>query len=152
MAAERHFGNWTKAVQNLGIDYPMCFSHRWSGKKVIQKLRERYRRHLPLHYTSLYKTRDGRRLYAESVYYFGNLRNAIKASNINPETAIGPPRQYWSPEKILAALKKRARQGRSLLRLVIKQEDSRLFSATCRYFRKWNMALKKAGFCFNTLG
>lgn len=52
----------------------------------------------------------------------------------------------WTPESVLAAIRKRHRQRLTLRPSFVRKQDARLFEAGRNHFRTWKNAVEKAGF------
>lgn len=135
---------WIDFVESLGIPYPGRRKRRdWSDDAVLRAIRSRHRRGLPLNPESV--VRDlGQGLGKQARMRFGSWEAAVRAAGIDPR-GCGLLRR-WSREIVVAAIRARSREGRSLRRADAYAEDPRLVKAAQRQFpSSWRRALEAAG-------
>ena len=73
---------------------------------------------------------------------FGNWGNAVTAVSNHP---VPTRRSKWNPERVIAAIQERRREGKSLTATAIVREGHSLMNAVRRYFGTWRKALAAAG-------
>lgn len=128
-AACRHFGSWPEAVAAAGLKSTF---RSWNRETVIEAIRDRQRRGLPLKRIS----KDDPGLYQAGVSRFGNWRAALIAAGLTP-------RKSWSKQATIVAIHKRQRQGLPLH--TTWKHDPSLYSTAKQYFGNWHRALEAAG-------
>lgn len=78
----RHFGNFEKMFQEIGIDYNQIKKLKyWTKEEIIGKLQKRYESNLPLNSTFLEKNDNS--LYTACRNHFGDYETALKQADIN---------------------------------------------------------------------
>jgi hypothetical protein len=129
--AKRLFGSWRSAMRAAGLE---CKSpRRWTKEDVLEAIRDRQRRGLPL--VHVWKTDIP--LSRAAKQYFGHWYEALAASGVDR------PCRTWNRAKVLAALQACHRDGVPLSQ--VWKIDKGLFHAGRRYFGSWPNALEAAG-------
>ena len=128
-AACRQFGSWPEALAAAGLKSTF---RRWNRATVIEAVRDRQRRGLPLNRIS----KDDGGLYQAGVSRFGNWSSAMIAAGLKP-------RKIWSKEDTLETIHQRQLKGEALH--TTWKNDQTLYSAAKRHFGSWHRALEAAG-------
>lgn len=134
-AAAWHFGSWRDALTAAGLQGKCVTTRRWTKDLILEAIRERQQRGLPLHAI----TRHDPTLYAAANRHFGSWRKAVTAADVD----VKWPRS-WDRDRVLREIQSRHQCGKRLTN--VSQDDSALVWAACRYFGTWNKAILAAGF------
>ncbi|TWT89224.1 MucR family transcriptional regulator [Neorhodopirellula pilleata] len=118
----KHFGSWRKAVAEAGGAAKHIRQARqtpFSTKaKVIAELRRRTAAGQLLARREMSNDEDDKQLYAMATGWFGSWQAAVRASGIDPKTYhewnLNPKRKYTDPKHVLAAIRRRRREGHPL--------------------------------------
>ncbi len=129
-AARRVFGSWQRALQAAGVDPEI--RRRWDRDRVIDAMRQRLQRGLPLSRV----WREDKPLFRAAVTHFGNWQNALHAAGL-----AFKPRRKWSKEQILQELRGKYLEGVGNVRRV----DPALAGAAVCYFGSLEAAWEAAG-------
>jgi hypothetical protein len=136
---------WPEYVESLGLTYPKRrYESRWTDRDVIEAIRRRRRERLALNAKAV--ARDvGQGLVKQARQRFGSWDAALRAAGLKPEQIR--LNRTWTKQAVVAAIRERARAGRSLSRRDTIADDSRLVKAAARLFpTSWGRALVAAGF------
>ena len=107
---------------------------KWNKQKVIDAIRERDRRGLPLAGVG----KDNRSLEIAGREWFGSWPNAVLAAGLKPKVC-----RTWNKAAVVAAIKDRHQCGLPLKN--IRKHDLALGRAARRYFGSWTKAMSAAG-------
>lgn len=124
---------------------------QWSASRIIAMIQELHARgetlsgkRLQRHENPLY-----RKLFGATPGYFDGWRQAIEIAGIDYRAVrVRPPCRRHSKRTIIAAIRKRVREHRSLFGSTVQKEDYGLYKAARRYFGKkgWRQAVYAAGY------
>mgnify|MGYP003337248475 CR=1 FL=1 len=148
LAAKRHFGTWRKALQAAGIDlqhlrgFSKSMPHRRRCILRAIQARQEQGRSLAWRYVCL----ENRALALAAKSVFSGWRRALVAAESSHTEQLDPQYVRWTKAKIIAAIQRRHREGKSLRYYATHQEDGALVSAARRHFGGWQEAIKAAGF------
>ena len=137
-AVQRYFGNWKTALEAAGLK-----PHRqgkWSKQRIVQKIQNRRIRGLPIRSAMKQK----KALRDAATRCFGNWPNALEAAGLLRPEDKPKPRQTWSEERVIAAIRKRHEKGLPLTS--VHKDDVALSRAAIRHFGSWCNAVMAAGF------
>jgi hypothetical protein len=129
--AIRTFGSWNKALVAAGLEPTPPL---WTPQRVIDVIRERSRKGLPLHGISLTEPS----LYKAAFRHIGSWTKALAAAAVST-TAY----HKWTPETVVAAIRTYEQQGVSMAKVY--RKDTRLYAAAQKYFGTWKEALSASG-------
>ena len=139
-AALKLFGTWDRTLAASGLQPERVRKLRhWTPQKVIAEIRK-LGGFVPSHILS---KRDGG-LFQVAVKLFGSWRKAYEAAGVpyTPQLERGK----WSPERILSAIRDRARRGIPLRTSdAADRELQSLATAAWKRFGGWRQAVKVAG-------
>jgi len=133
-AAKLRFGSWRKALSAAGIETKLGPPCKWSKEIIVERIRERHRRGLPL--TGMRNHDD--RLHAAALRHFGTWNKAIDAAEVPIRL-----RKSWTRESVIGAIRFRHSKGLPLTNVV--KHDPTLSSAAYSYFGCWRDAMLAAG-------
>ena len=115
---------------------------RSEDEAVLAGIRTRRRKGLPLHTAGVLK--DEKRLYYQGTKRFGSWDAALRAAGIAPEGVR--KHRTWTRQEVIAAVRSRAKAGKSMRYKEAVADDSRLVQAAQRAFpTSWARALVAAG-------
>jgi hypothetical protein len=119
---------------------------RWTPEAVVQSLRRRVDRGLPVSYRAVQKS--DRPLLAAARYHFKSWDAALTAAGLKPVDARARP--LWTKERVIAVLKKHRRGGADMSWSAAISGPSELKRAAFasirkRMFGNWARALRAAG-------
>ncbi len=127
-----------------------------SREGILEAMRGYARQSSPLTYHWLKKKAPS--LAKQAVYAYGSWRAALKAAGLKPKPLQHRPkagiiaeRQRWSRGLIIARIRRRASEGRSLTTVAVSGEDGALFSAAHRYLGTWERAIEASGFDYGEI-
>lgn len=130
LAGKYHFGTWANALAAAGIS-PTRQS--WTQQRVVEVLRAYLDKNTPL--AEIWKDRP---LAAATGVYWGSRHSALEAAGLKLA-----PKQLWSKEKVIAALRLRHEQRLPMTKL--RQEDRGLLMAANSHFGGMCKAMQAAG-------
>ena len=134
-AAVRCFGGFYIALEAAGLDLPLG---KWSKQRIIRRIQEYY-----VEGRRLGTSGFGDRLLAESAKrYFGTWREAVKAAGLESRMPLSLPKQSWSAEGVLEAIRSVAESGGKLSQA---RKDWRLYYFAMKHFSSWHNAVVAAG-------
>lgn len=145
-AARAYFGSLDKAFSAAGIDdAPLRMLTRWSKQLVTSKILERRERRLPLNPNSLEGARDNE-LLRQARKRFGSWAAALEAAGL--ESTAVYRRRRWTREGILAAIRRRAQEGKPLKSTCVQADDPPLYAAAQARLGGWRKAVAAAGLAY----
>jgi hypothetical protein len=113
-------------------------------KDMIRAIRAGTRRYGPMTYATAEKKLGG--LARQASYAFGTWYNALEAAGVETSGF-----RHWTRQGILRAIRKRRREGGSLMASVVNEEDCGLGGAARRYFGSWEEAVEAAGLNYSKI-
>jgi hypothetical protein len=113
-------------------------------KDIIKAIRSGTRKYGPMTYAVAEKKLGG--LARQASYAFGTWYDALDAAGVETSGF-----RHWTRKDILAAIKRRHREGKSLMASVINKEDCGLGGAARRYFGTWEEAVEAAGLDYSRI-
>jgi hypothetical protein len=138
-AAKRHFGSWRLALIAAGVLAPherrRC-RRKWTDQRIIAAIQDRYIRGLPL------VANHDKNLATAASRNFGSWHAAVAAAGLD----LGEkpkPRQRWSEDRVIEAIRKRKAE-----RLPLRNLGTILPGLVCaarRHCGSWQAALRAAG-------
>jgi hypothetical protein len=139
-AAVRHFYSWRLLMERLEIPKEAYVKTRkWNPERVCAALREWSSAHGVLDRLSL--KRDNSALCATAEKYFKTLEQAATAAGVPFRHRQTP----WTTEKVLEAIKARAKRKMSLKPIIVKQTQYGMYRAAVRRYGSWKKALAAVG-------
>lgn len=112
----------------------------WTRKRLIAEIRRMHKAGESLRFTVVHP-----RLRGPANRLFGSWQNAVEAAGFNYDGLLLVRR--WTPEKVVAAIRKLADEGLPLNLTYVKRHDPALALAARRHFPvSWGKALRAAGF------
>lgn len=132
--------NWPSFVESLGSRYA-GLRHRtdWTDAAVIDEIRERRRKGLPLNIDAA--RANGQALTHQARNRFGSWTAALRAAGVAPK----PLHRRWTRRDVTTAIRARQDAGQRIDRAGAIVDDHRLVRAGERMFRSWGRALGAAG-------
>jgi hypothetical protein len=164
-AARRIFGSWSKAILASGVD-PAKLRRvaPWTRERVLETLLTRALRNQPVSARLM----EPRSIVEAGRRFFGSWSATLEAAGLDPAVytvrprptqasarapsvtgtrRAPPPRQAWTPEKVVAAIRARHLQQKPLNAVALQREETPLYCAARRHFKNWRSALFAAGLC-----
>jgi hypothetical protein len=140
-ALDHHFGSVDDALREAGLEsWPVRErATTMTRAEVIARLRARRRAGRPTYFTAV--QRDDRRLWFAGILHFGAWERAVAAAGLTTDA----PTESWTRESIVAALRARQRQGKSLAPGVMTREAPALYYSTRTYFDTYLDAVREVG-------
>lgn len=133
-AASRYFGTWHNALVTAGLRQgPPKRFWSWNKQAVLEAIRARHQKGLPLSTTA----RDDTRLCAAAKRHFGSWRKALKAAGFSVQAA-----RQWSADAVIRELQNRHAQGLPMVN--VSHLDRSLCGAAKRRFGSWAEAMRAA--------
>jgi len=132
MIVQRAFGGWRPALRAAG--FPMPLKRTWTPESVIQEIRSRRQRGLPL--ANIQRLDQG--LYAAARRHWGGWPEALQAAGIETKRL-----RRWSRQAVIAALLDWQARGLSFSR--VWAEDRGLYDTAVRIFGSWDKTLDFLG-------
>ena len=135
---------WSEFVESLGIPYPGQKKRLdWSDDAVLREIRRRRRLGLPLNAEAVVCD-VGQALVHQARKRFGSWDEALREAGLEPDRIR--KWQVWTHERVIAAIRERAKAGKSLRRKDVFAEDPKLVKAAARKFPySWERAVAAAG-------
>lgn len=147
-SAVHHFGNYRNAIEAAGIQYEkISLRRRWNRRKIVEALRERADRGLPLHYKAV--AREDLALVGAAAVWFGSYEKAVRAAGFDYRKVrrVHP----WTPAQVLAGIQARSREGKSLAHKATRMEENPLCVHAHQHFGSWEAAIQAAGFDYEKI-
>lgn len=149
-AIKRHFGKsgMKKAFKAAGFD-KRDFDPRilWTKSKVVREIRRLRRLKVPLY--NYYLVNHGYQSLARcGIKVFGSWQKAIGAAGIDYESVKAVRRCFWNRRKIIAEIRRLAKEGERLSSKRSHFAYGDLFAAACTYFGGWGQAVEAAGISY----
>jgi hypothetical protein len=143
-AARQFFGSWRWALQAAGIDLANLrpASRRLEKHEILDRLRQMHAAGHSMKWTAVCLEN---RAFAMSVKNaFGSWREGLIVAGLLSDGDVVVGRRRWNPERVIAAIRKRASEGQAITSADVRVEDSPLHAAARRYFGSWRDALVAA--------
>ena len=134
-AGVRLFGSWSNACRRAVPDRDPL-QQQWTRVRVLRAISARHREGKPMGATDV--SRDDVPLHAAAIRFFGSWPVARKAAGV----PYNDPRNTWPAERILAALKKLARNGEMPTIATVGQA---LYKVAIARFGTFEKACRRAG-------
>jgi hypothetical protein len=149
MAARKFFGGWREAVIAAGIDYDSYIKEFKENQVerdkqfIIEEIRRLYREGRIDELSGAW--RYHLTLFRKARHRFGSWRKAIEAAGLNYDEVV--QRQKWTPEKIIAEIKRLYMEGKDLSITAMQRSYPNLvaIAQSPRYFGSWRAAVEAAG-------
>lgn len=124
---------------------------RWSKEKVIEKIRDRSERGLPLNSDAI--VHGDEPLMGAARRYFGSWGNAMREAGFDPEVhrKVSEPTKRWDKATIIANIRELASRGVELNAHSVKRVDPKLVGAGTTHFGSWGKAIEAAGFDYEAV-
>lgn len=135
-AAFRFFGGLHQALEAAGLPPP---PGRWTKRRIVEQIQERYVRGQPLQFVGF---KDKPLGYAAK-RHFGSWHAAVSAAGL---ASRGPPpvvTRTWSPEAVLEAIREQSAAAKP--NAFIWKSDTGLYSVAKKHFGTWRNAVAVAG-------
>ena len=134
---------WSEFVEALGIPYPGQKKRLdWTADAVLREIRRRHRQGFPLNAKAV--VRDvGQALVQQARKRFGSWDEALREAGLEPDRIRKS--RVWTRDRVVAAIRERAKAGMSLRRKDVLAEDPKLVKAATRKFpHSWECAVAAA--------
>lgn len=137
---------WDEVREGMGL--PPAKDPHLSKEQVISALRERHEKGLSLKQPEVAKQPN---LKSRIYYFFDTWEEALAAAGVlearlaEVDAPTGVKPAYKSGEEVISALKKRVRQGMSIINDDLQREDCTLRSSIYRYFGNLQECMREAG-------
>lgn len=146
-AARKHFGTWRRALKAAGINLkhvrPPSKPRRIDREKVIRQLRKRAESGRSMRYADV--CMENRAFAITVKHAFRSWREGLVAAGLMSKENVVVGGRRWNPERVKAAIRKRAAEGKGMTYADVRLEDSPLISAARRYLGGWSESLVAAG-------
>ena len=126
-----HFGCWGNALEAAG--FPRKVFRTWDAQRVLEEIRTRHQRGLPLTSIEKYDCSVG----SAARKFYGDWGSALEAAGLERSFT------KWSKHLIITEIRKRQREGLSLSSGIA--SNINLVGAASRYFGTWRKAKEAAG-------
>jgi DNA-binding protein H-NS len=144
-AARQHFGTWRNALRAAGINLEHAFVRRprkHDKQKILDAIKQRHESGETLMWTEVCLEN---RAFASAVKQaFGSWRKGLIAAGIDPTAYRNYSRKQWDQQRVIACLRKRRREGKSVKCADVQREYPSLVNAAHRYFGSWREAMRSA--------
>ncbi|MFA0743103.1 MAG: hypothetical protein DFNUSKGM_003236, partial [Candidatus Fervidibacter sacchari] len=149
MAARKFFGGWREAVIAAGIDYDAYIKEFKESRverdkqSIIEEIRRLYREGRIDELSGAWRYHLS--LFRKARHRFGSWRKAIEAAGLNYDEVV--QRQKWTPEKIIAEIRRLYAEGKDLSITAMQRSYPNLvaIAQSPRYFGSWRAAIEAAG-------
>lgn len=149
MAAKKFFGGWREAVIAAGIDYDSYIVKRRTGQleqvkqQIIDEIKRLYQEGRIDELSGAWRYHLS--LFRKARHRFGSWRKAIEAAGLNYQEIV--QRQKWTPEKIIAEIRRLYAEGKNLSVTAMQRTYPNLvaIAQSPRYFGSWRAAVEAAG-------
>lgn len=149
MASRKFFNSWAEAVTAAGIDYD-AYIKQFREKRIEQdkqfiigEIRRLYQEGRIEELSGAWRYHLS--LFRKARHRFGSWRKAIEAAGLNYEEIV--QRQKWTPEKIIAEIKRLYAEDQDLSVTAMMRNYPNLvaIAQSPRYFGSWKAAVEAAG-------
>mgnify|MGYP001626209030 CR=1 FL=1 len=149
MAARKFFGGWREAVIAAGIDYDAYINQKRTSRveqdkqQIIEEIRRLYQEGKIEELSGAWRYHLS--LFRKARHRFGSWRKAIEAAGLNYNEVV--QRQKWTPERIIAEIRRLYAEGKDLSITAMQQSYPNLvaIAQSPRYFGSWRAAIEAAG-------
>jgi hypothetical protein len=135
-ACYRFYGGFYQALEAAGLPPP---SGRWSKRRIVEEIQERYVRGESLQFVGF---KDKALGYAAK-RHFGSWLAAVKAAGLESKAPALLKTRDWSPDAVLQAI--REQQDGTKVVAPIWKNDTGLYSVAKKHFGTWRNAVLAAG-------
>jgi hypothetical protein len=151
----RQFNNLDHAVEEAGLVLQRQRRSRWSDEEIIDEIRALYERGVPLWWNAIRQSHVDLSSAAVAKHHFGTWRAAIEAAGLDYESILrqgarsrNRSQAKWSKQSIIAAIRQRVADGKSLRPSVVIKDEKGIYVAAGKknYFGSWRAAVMAAGF------
>lgn len=136
-AAARLFGSYQAALDAADLEPP---PRRWTDRRVLTAIQDRYVAGRPLHIEGL----GDLRLALAAKRRFGSWQAAVNAAGLTGKIPIKKPLRRWTPEEVIEEIQAWHASGRRLTE--ISNSNQSLYNAAKAHFGTWSAARSAAGF------
>ncbi|MFO0915277.1 MAG: hypothetical protein U0795_20110 [Pirellulales bacterium] len=144
-SCRREFGSWRQALAKAGVKVQnLEKSHlyrSYSRNAFLEDLRRRHEQGTPLEWGEISRSDHSFALGIKR--RFGSWHNALVLAGV-PVSGSRRSRVKWSPERVLAEIRDRHRNGMALASNKLGKEDRALVAAAQGLFGSWNAAVAAA--------
>ncbi|MFN3421456.1 MAG: homing endonuclease associated repeat-containing protein, partial [Armatimonadota bacterium] len=149
MAAKKYFGGWREAVIAAGIDYDSYIAEKKTGQveqakqQIIDEIKRLYQEGRIDELSGAWRYHLS--LFRKARHRFGSWKKAIEAAGLNYHEIV--QRQKWTPEKIVAEIRRLYAEGKDLSVTAMQRTHPNLvaIAQSPRYFGSWRAAVEAAG-------
>ena len=145
-AARQHFGTWRKTLVAAGVNLEHAFVRRprkHDRKKLLETIKQRHESGETLVWTDV--CLENRAFASAAKQAFGSWRKALIAAAIDPKVYHNHGRKEWDQHRVIACLRRRQQEGKSLKCADVGRQHRSLVNAANRYFGNWRNAILAAG-------
>ena len=145
-AARLHFGTWRKTLVAAGVNLEHAFvkgPRKHDREQLLETIRQRQVSGRTLVWTDV--CLENRAFASAAKHTFGSWRRTLIAAGIDPNTYHNHGRKEWDHQRVIACLRKRQQEGKSLKCADVSREHRALVNAAQRYFGSWREASRAAG-------
>lgn len=135
-AARRLFGGLYQALEAAGLEPPVG---RWTKKRIIEAIQERYVRGSAIRFVGFKE----RALGHAARRHFGTWQAALEAAGLQFRAPSHVPVRTWTRENVIATIQAGTQRDGKLVALW--KEDQGLYSAAKKHFGTWRQAVLAAG-------
>jgi len=146
VVAYRYFGNYRKAISAAGIDYLKVRvrpPRTWNRARVARELRVMHRNRQGLWERQVRRVKPYLPRAAKQL--FGSYPAAARAAGIKLSLLQPPEYRFWSPERVIEALKKLNAENKPLYPAKLLETQPYLFRVAGKRFGSYRKALEVAG-------
>jgi len=135
-------GDPAQVAVNLEQARPSSRPRNLNRDKIIEKLQQRHAAGLSLAWNVV--CFENRVFAVAAKQLFRSWGRALEAAGLVPEHIATGSRRIWDRQRILAAIRLRQQEGKTLQCSRVRQEDAGLVSAARRYYSTWAEAVAAA--------
>lgn len=145
-AAYSLFGSWNRALRAAGINpNDVRLNRHWTRHEVLEEIRKHYRSGEFAYGSRLCRRRPA--LIQAASALFGTWREAIRRAGLE---ALASPPTRWTRKEVIVRIRRRAKQGNSLIATKVYREDYALRKAAKRLFKEpWPDLIRKLGYKYS---
>ena len=144
-AARLHFGTWRKTLVAAGVNLEHAFvrgPRKHDRQQLLETIRQRQTSGKTLVWTDV--CLENRAFASAAKHTFGSWRKTLIAAGIDPKIYHNYGRKEWDQQRVIACLRKRHQEGKSLKCADVSREHRSLVNAAHRYFGSWREAVRVA--------
>src|SRR3989344_6120011 len=123
---------------------------KWSRAKVVKTIRQLHKAGVKLNAARIKRHKNP--LFNATARYYGSWKKAVEAAGLDySKIKVTKKPRIWSKSKVIASIKVIYRKEGKLNCRFVSRHYSDIYAAARAYFGKWGIAVKTAGFSYDSV-